>query len=135
MQSNINRFLEFRTNIIDLLHKREALESSFLKTFVIPDSVFKFMAWRKAKVMFSDSLKSSFSVSHHNQNTSNMALHTLRHNTWNICRKLFCFFVTVFFFHHSLYHFTNGKFSFWIYSQDWYLWKEFWLSWNAQANI
>lgn len=32
--------------------------------------------------MFSDSLKNDFSVSHHNQNASNVALHTLRHNTW-----------------------------------------------------
>lgn len=58
--------------------------------------------------MFSDSLKNDFSVSHHNQNASDVALHTLRCNTWNLCPKLFCFSVTVFFYH-SLYHFTNGK--------------------------
>ena len=46
--------------------------------------------------MFSDSLKSDFSVSHRNQNASNVALHTLRHSTWNLCLKLFCCFVTVF---------------------------------------
>lgn len=86
--------------------------------------------------MFSDSLKSSFSVSHHNQNASNMALHTLRHNTWNICPKLFCFFVTFFFFHHSLYHFTNGKifFSEFIVRID-ISEKNFGYLGNAQANI
>lgn len=45
--------------------------------------------------MFSDSLKKDFSVSHCNQSASNVALHTLRHDTWDLCPKLFCF-VTIF---------------------------------------
>lgn len=46
--------------------------------------------------MFSDSLKKDFSVSHCNQSAGSVALHTLRHDTWDLCPELFCCFVTIF---------------------------------------